>query len=139
MRTRKAVINPDHVWTLNLIQLEFYGQEHVQRGYKDYIANLSELVPDAGPALDALLQKRRDLFFELLHEIAKVLGFSLDKRDLERAAYVPSGWFSDEDEIRLFRRTVIDLLHGRRALPVAPFQTPMASPYPPPPSGTASS
>jgi hypothetical protein len=137
MRTRAVVINPDQVWSLNLIQLEFYGYEQVQTAYKSYIANLSETIPAPGPPLDAFNQKRRDLFFDLLHELATAIGLKFDKRDLERAAYVPSGWVTQEDEIRLFRRLMIELLNGQRAVPVAPFQASgAANPYPPPPGTT---
>ena len=133
MRTRRATINPDHVWALNLIQLEFANDPDVLRAHREYISVLYEVVPDAGPALEAFLGRRNDRFFDLLHAVATAVGCPIDKRDLERAAYVPVGWFNDDDELRLFRRAMIELLHGRRPLVVAPFQPPAANPYPPPP------
>jgi hypothetical protein len=134
MRTRSATLTPDHVWALNLIQVEFVNDPDVIRAYRDYIEKLSEEVPEAGSALEAFLQRRRDRFFDLLHEIAKVVGFSLDKRDLERAAYVPVGWENEQTELRLFRRAILELLHGQRGLPVMPFSPQgTQSPFPPPP------
>jgi hypothetical protein len=133
MRTRGATMVPDHVWALNLIQVEFYGHQDVIRAYRAYIENLYEATPEPGPALDVLLRRRGILFIELLADIAKVVGFALDKQDLERAAYAPRGWFQDENEWRVFRRAMIELLEGNRPLPVAPFQPSRASPYPPPP------
>lgn len=135
MRTRNAGLTPDHVWALNLIQVEFAECESVVRAYRDYIANLSEFLPDPGPAFDTFTRKRRDLFFDLLHEIAKVVGFNLDKRDLERAAYYPVGWENDEAELRQFRRAMLELLHGKRPLPVAPFEAQVATDLFPPSPG----
>lgn len=138
MRTRRIYMHPDHVGALNLIQLEFIASDKVIRAYRDYIANLSETVPNPGPPLDAFQRRRGDLFFDLLHEIAKTVGCDIDKRDLERLAYVPTGWETDEGEMRIFRLAVIELLHGRRALPVAPFQPqPAVNPFPPPPGATS--
>lgn len=140
MRTRKTYMHPDHVAALNLIQLEFFDFEKVIRAYRDYIHNLGEPVPPAGPHLQAFLERRQDLFFDLLHEIAQTVGCNIDKRDLERLAYVPIGWANDENEIRVFRRAMIEVLHGVRPLPVAPYQTQVAasppSHYPPPPNDT---
>jgi Family of unknown function (DUF6680) len=137
MRTRRALISPDRVWALNLIQVEFFDHERVIRAYTDFIAMLNEVAPDPGPALENFLRRRNDAFFDLLHEIAKVVGYSLDKRDLERGSYMPQGWVGEEDEVRLFRRAIIDLLHGVRPLPIAPFQGPGTppNPFPPPPGG----
>jgi hypothetical protein len=137
MRTRRAAMTADHVWALNLIQLEFATNDAVVRAHKEYIANLYEVAPEPGPALDAFIQRRTDRFFDLLHEIAKAVGCNADKRDLERAGYVPSGWFNEQSEISIFRSAMIDLLHGRRPLPVAPFQPQgAANPFPPPPGGS---
>ena len=82
MRTRRAYITPDHVWALNLIQLEFATHDAVLRAHRDYIANLNEVPPQAGgAALDAFTQRRNDRFFDLLQSIAKAVGCSVDKRD----------------------------------------------------------
>jgi uncharacterized protein DUF6680 len=138
MRTRNAALTPDHVWAINLVQVEFGNDENVIRTYKSYMAILAEVLPEPGPALSAFLQKRRDLFFDLLHEIAKAVGFNLDKRDLDRAGYVPIGWEAEQNEMRLFRQAMIELLSGKRGLPITQFvQQGGHNPYPPPPGGSA--
>jgi Family of unknown function (DUF6680) len=63
MRTRKTFMNPDHVGALNLIQLEFFDHPAVIAAYKNYIANLSEAVPNPGNDLDNFLNRRQDIFF----------------------------------------------------------------------------
>ncbi len=137
MRTRNATLMPEHVWALNLIQVEFAHNDSIINAYKNYIAHLSRVVAAPGPALDAFLRERRDLFFDLVHEIARVVGFSLDKRDLERAAYVPAGWEYEQAEQQSLRRSMLELLDGRRGLPVLPFLAQgTQSPFPPPPGPT---
>jgi hypothetical protein len=57
MRTRKMVMNADHVGALNQVQLEFFNHADVILAYKAYIANLSETVPAPGNALDNFLAR----------------------------------------------------------------------------------
>lgn len=134
LRTRGATLAPDHVWALNSIPLEFYSDNSVQHAYQEYIGKLSEVVPQPGPTLDAFLRRRNDLFFDLLHELAKAIGLTFDKRDLERAAYAPAGWYNEQTEQQKVRRLLIDMLEGRRAVPITVFTGLGAqSPFPPPP------
>ncbi len=138
MRTRLMYISPIHVDALNSVQVEFADNNAVIGAHKKYIEILNGPFPEPGPMLDSFLLRRTDLFYDLVHEIARVQGYALDKRDLERLAYVPVVWSNDENELRIFRRAMIELLHGNRALPVAAFQpaqdqNPSRNPYPPPP------
>jgi hypothetical protein len=141
MRTRKMVMNADHVGALNQVQLEFFNHADVISAYKAYIANLSETVPAPGNALNNFLARRSDLFFDLLHTIAKASDVMIDRHDLDRLAYVPFGWQTEQNEIQAFRTAMLALLNGQRTLLVAQGQpnppTPPAqqsqSPFPPPP------
>ncbi len=141
MRTRKMVMNADHVGALNQVQLEFFNHPDVITAYKAYIGNLSDTVPPPGNALDNFLSRRSDLFFDLLHTIAKASGVIIDRHELDRLAYVPFGWQTEQNEIQEFRSAMLALLNGQRTLLVAQGQLsapthPMQqsqSPYPPPP------
>jgi hypothetical protein len=137
MRTRRMYMHVDHVAALNVIQVEFAKEAGVIQAYKSYIRNLSEEVPQPGPALDRFTQLRNDLFFDMLYEIAQALKMDMDKRDLERLAYLPNGWIDEDGEMRAFRRGMIDVLSGKRPLPISPFQPPPTSPtnpFPPAPA-----
>jgi hypothetical protein len=137
MRTRKTVMNPDHVGALNQIQLEFFSHAAVITAYKNYIANLSETVPAPGNALDNFLTRRGDLFFDLLHTIAVASEVPLDRHELDRLAYMPFGWQTEQNEIQVFRSSLIEVLQGRKPLhivPVQPQALPAHNPFPPPPA-----
>ena len=136
MRTRKMVVHPDHVGALNQIQLEFFSHPAVIAAYRSYIANLSETVPAPGNDLQNFLARRNDLFFDLLHSIAVASGVPLDRHELDRLSYVPFGWQNDENEIRVFRSSLIEVLQGRKPLHVTnapPTVQAPNNPFPPPP------
>jgi hypothetical protein len=139
MRTRKTVMNLEHVGALNQIQLEFFNHPVVIAAYKNYIANLSDTVPPPGNALENFMKRRSDLFFDLLHAVAAATGVVIDRHDLDRLAYMPFGWQTEQNELQLFRTALIEVLQGRQALHVVnvppgeePAQ-PAHNPFPPPP------
>jgi len=138
MRTRRGTLSPEHVAALNTIQTEFHDDEKVIVAYKKHIENLG------GPPLPAgsndetshrFMEARTDVFHELMFEIGKSLGFNFDKRDLAKYSYTPQGWVDIETEQTAVRRLALELLQGKRGLPVSPFQVnPAANKFPPAPS-----
>jgi hypothetical protein len=139
MRTRKTNMNPEHVGALNQIQLEFFNHPTVITAYRNYIANLSETVPPPGNALDNFMTRRSDRFFDLLHAVAAASEVLIDRHDLDRLAYMPFGWQTEQNEIQVFRTSLIEVLQGRKALnmvnvpPSAAPAQPTYNPFPPPP------
>ncbi|WP_332700445.1 DUF6680 family protein [Devosia sp.] len=134
MKTRPMRLSFEHVAALNLIQLEFHGENEIQAAYGNYVAHLNQEMPKEGVALDKFVELRADLFIELLHSIGKHLGFGFDKRDLAKLSYGPVGWENDENSIRMLRSLSVDVLTGRQALSV--IMRPSAAPstmFPPPP------
>jgi hypothetical protein len=135
MKTRRLVLMPEHIAALNLIQLEFYGNENVIQAYKKYIEHLNLPLPKDSNEHKKFFDDRNDRFYDLLHEVGRELGFAMDKRDLEKFSYAPQGWLNDDVEIHIFRRMMIELLSGHRPLPVQQFQFGgNNSKFPPPPS-----
>jgi len=137
MRTRPARLSFEHVGALNLVQLDFHGEEQIQKAYRSYMAHLNMKLPndeDSGE-FNRFIEERNDRFVELLYEIGSYLGYHFDKRDLQKLAYGPLGWSNDEDTIRMLRTMSLDVLSGRTSLPVMikPPQAP-SSMFPPPPS-----
>jgi hypothetical protein len=140
MRTRRVVMDPGHVGALNEIQLEFSDDSNVISAFKAYISNLSDTVPAPGNALDNFMKRRSDLFFDLLHAISKAADVIIDRHELDRLAYVPLGWQTEQQEQQAVRASLIEVLQGRKALhivPTAPTAAPAPqynNPFPPPPT-----
>jgi hypothetical protein len=135
MRTRRFKLSVDHVNALNLIQIEFYGRPDVAGAYQQYISHLNSPIPSTTDEQSAFFERREDLFVDLVHSIARELKYDLDKRDLAKLAYGPVGWINDDEEIRAMRRAVLELLSGRRPLPVFAWQLQGGiGPFPPVPT-----
>ena len=133
MRTRGMFVHPDHVGALNLLQLEFYENSEIIRRYKLYLSNLEEPLPAAGNDLGNFLRRRRELFFDLLHDMTKAVNCPIDRYELERLPYLPTGWEVDDQENRTFRRGIIELLEGKRALMTMSVTNAPNNKFPPPP------
>jgi len=138
MKTRRVTLAPEHVTALNAIQTEFHDDEKVIVAYKNYIDNLAgpKLSPNATQdEIRGYLDNRDDVFIELMFEMGRHLGFTLDKRELSKYSYAPQGWINMEGEQNAIRSLALELLQGKRPLPVAPFQPPPStSKFPPPPN-----
>jgi hypothetical protein len=137
MRTRRVTLSPEHVMALNVIQTEFHDDPKVISAYKKYIENLSVALPDGAKedARSRFAADRDDAFIELMYEIGTHLEFNFDRRELAKYSYTPQGWVNTEAEQNAIRTLALELLQGRRPLPVAPFQaSPTAGKFPPPPS-----
>ena len=138
MKTRRVTLSAEHVTALNVIQTEFHDDEKVISAYKKYIDNLATARLRAGAPENEVrdfVEIRDDVFNELMYEIGRHLGFNLDKRELAKYSYAPQGWVNIEGEQNAIRQLAVELLQGKRPLPVAPFQpNPVAAKFPPPPS-----
>lgn len=132
MRTRQMRLAHDHVGALNLIQLEFYGDDDVVAAYKEYINHLNMALPSPDEQ-ERFFRHRDDLFVDLVCAIGKLLNYSFDKRDLGRLAYAPVGWERDENRQRYNQLLLTELLEGKRSLPIAPLHHGGTSAFPPPP------
>ena len=125
------------------MQLVFYGNEAVQNSYRTYIESLNQPTPAVPAESAALTERRRDLLFNLLHDIGADLEMKFDRRELERLSYSPQGWANDEAAGRTARDYFIQVVTGQRAFHVAPFggvdpkypPPPQVSPPQPPPPG----
>ncbi|MEH6717531.1 MAG: DUF6680 family protein [Aurantimonas endophytica] len=138
MRTRTIKLSFDHVSALNLIQLEFYGDDAVLNAYRAYISHLYKKGPEGSEEeASAFASDRNDLFGDLVFELGKHLGYQFDKRELQKLSYGPSGWYQDEDAVRMLRSMAIDVMAGKRTLPVSMRPVPVPGAMFPPPPGTA--
>lgn len=131
MQTRRARTNQDHAGALNLIEVQFYDIEPVRAAYRIYVRHLGSALPTPDQQ-DRYFEEREDLYADLLHAMGLSLGYTFDKRELMRLAYVPILW---QDDFMLQRRNatlLAEVLEGARPLPISPFQPKRQSPFPPP-------
>lgn len=133
MATRGTPISPHHVEALNLIDIEFAGgskkEKSVREAWKLYLDHLCDCPNDyQDPAyqakLDAWTNKSKDLLVDMLNAMALILGYSFDKVQLKKGAYTPKGFADLDTEQYLLRRGVLDVIYGKRGIPVMPFKNP---------------
>lgn len=135
MKTRRVILDPLHVASLNLIDVEFHDHDEVIGAYRANIDHLNKVLPPRGAELDKFINERDDLLFDLIHSIGLKLGYKYDKRDLKKFSYSPQGWQTVESEQQTFRQLVIEVLSGRRPLPVKNFvANDVLDKFPPPPA-----
>lgn len=132
MKTRAARLDPEHVAALNLIEVEFFGDNKVVSAYRKYIDHLSSPLP-AVSEQERYFHQRHQLFLEVLYMIGHNLGFNFDKNDLNVFAYTPQGWGEDLEVQRNNSIMLGQLMRGERPLPVTQFLPSRENPFPPPP------
>lgn len=118
MATRAYAVSLDHVMTLNKIDLEFDNlnrkEKEVIEAWKEYL----DLLGSKDITGEAWNVKRVDLLVELLHKMAKVLGYDFDKTHIKNSSYSPVAHGKLEDEQSAVRQGVIEILEGKRVLPM---------------------
>lgn len=129
MGSRRTPLSPDRVKALNMVEIEFYGITEVQKCYQDVMRHINHPHP-----LPAEWHTRLpSLTTKLLSEMAKVLGYKLQQLDVLEGGYYPQGFVDLETEQQEVRRTLIEVLSGRRPLVVSPAAPAPPTPFPPPP------
>lgn len=127
MSTRAANLDPRHVECLNLIDVVFHSnarkEVEVRRLWKQYLDHLS----DKGYPKDSWGSKRVELLVELLHAMAVFLGFDFDKTHIKNQCYYPDGYGDLENVQGTIRRSLAEILSGRRSLPISVANLPQAA------------
>ncbi|MFN0118200.1 MAG: DUF6680 family protein [Elusimicrobiota bacterium] len=118
MATRSYTITWAHVEALNRIDLEFDKNEKKERAvldsWKEYLDHLGQTqIPVEQWAI-----KRIDLLVEMLHRMATVLDYDFDKTHIKNSSYSPMAHGAIEEEFRLLRQGAIEILQGKRSLPI---------------------
>jgi hypothetical protein len=123
MLTRGAKFAPAHIDALNAIEVEFHGgseqEKKVVRAWRDYCEHLYAFPKKKDAAqVDAWGVRGDDLFVDLLFEMAKALDYDFDKQVIRRNAYMPQLYGDMEQEIHALRRGAVEVLEGKRPLPM---------------------
>ncbi|WP_300534991.1 DUF6680 family protein [Sphingosinicella sp.] len=119
MATRAAMLSTEHVQALNAIPVEFYGNKRklkdITDSWKLFLDHHSQDVPTT----EVWMQKRIDLFMDLLFQISQFLGYDFNRAQLSRDIYSPRAHGDLETEQAIIRRGFVQLFSGEIALPMA--------------------
>jgi len=118
MATRPYFLSQGHVEALNSIDLEFAGNSEgeklVRESWQAYLDHLGSTNLDDRSWID----KRIDLFIDLLHSMAKCLGYDFNKTQIKNASYSPKIHGIIEAEQESVRRLTLEVLEGKRPIPM---------------------
>ena len=123
MATRATPLSPLHVEALNRIDIEFYKNKKVTDAWKLLLDNFDNYpiypkATDFQVKLNSCVERSNELLTNLLYEMAKSLSYDFDKVHLKRGAYVPKGHADLELEQQDMRRSLLEILIGKKSLPV---------------------
>ena len=117
MATRAANLSAAHVEALNAIPIEFYGKKRqfkdVVAAWKTYLDQLTQQPVDA-----VWMQRRQDLFLELLWRLAVALRYNFSKLELQREVYSPIAHAKMEEDQEVIRQGLVKMFKGEAALPL---------------------
>ena len=131
MATRDAPVSTSHVEALNSIDLAFSPKDKSDKKvltvWKEYNDHLN--TPPANVNGAALKTERsqwsiqtRRLFIDLLFIMSTVLEYNFDRVQLKKGSYTPVSHGNVENEMRIIREGIVDIMEGRSAIPIYPLQ-----------------
>lgn len=118
MATRAYNISPAHVEALNRIDLEFSPKKRLEKAVLDvwqqYLDHLGNMQMEPG----AWNVRRVDLLVDLLYAMGKTLDYDFNKTQIKNGTYSPTAHGRLEEDQGKVRSMTIELLEGKRALPM---------------------
>jgi len=119
MATRAYNVSWSHVEALNRIDLEFdknhKTEKEVIEAWKEYL----DLLGNTAIPADQWNVKRIDLLVELLHKMARVLDYDFDKTHIKNSSYSPRVHGETEEQQSVLRKGLVEVLEGKRPLPMS--------------------
>ena len=118
MTTRATGVAHDHVQALNMIDIEFQGEDAkskaVLNAWKAYLDHLNS--PQTNEAV--WVSKKDDLFVDLLYEMSRHLDYDFDKTYIRRTSYFPKGVADQVTDDGVIRRGLAGVMRGDGAFPI---------------------
>jgi hypothetical protein len=119
MATRAANLSLAHVEALNRIDLEFSTKKPQEKAvldvwqqYLDHLGNNAQLDTNIWSV------RRLDLLVDLLYEMSRAVGYEFNKIQIKNGTYSPIAHGKIEEEQLRVRMLVLELLEGKRDLPM---------------------
>jgi hypothetical protein len=118
MATRAYTLAPSHVEALNRIDLEFSAKRPTEKAVLDIWQQYLDHLGDKSMESSAWGRKRVDLLVDLLHAMGKTLDYDFNKTQIKNGTYSPIAHGRIETEQELMRQLTLELLQGKRVLPM---------------------
>lgn len=126
MSFRATALAPSFVQALNLIDVEFNGDDEnekaVRIAWKVLLDHYYDLSRAKEPNSDALVERGTQLRANLLMAMGQSLGYDFDEVLVKKGSYYPTGLGDVEAEQHAIRRGVLNVLSGRGRIPVGVFE-----------------
>ncbi|GLX79662.1 hypothetical protein tinsulaeT_30020 [Thalassotalea insulae] len=118
MATRSYSTSWDHVMTLNRIDLEFELSQPKEKAVIEAWKQYLDLLNDKTISSEQWGTKRIELFVDLLHKMALVLGYDFDKTHIKNSSYSPMAHGNIDNQQAKIREGIIEILEGKRFVPM---------------------
>ena len=118
MATRAYTLAPAHVEALNRIDLEFSSKRKQEKAVLDVWQQYLDHLGNKTMQIEAWAEKRVDLLVDLLQAMAHTLGYDFNKTQIKNGTYAPIAHGRIEEEQEKVRQFTIELLEGKRVLPM---------------------
>jgi hypothetical protein len=118
MATRAYTLAPFHVEALNRIDLEFSSKRKLEKAVLDVWQQYLDHLGNKTMKIEAWAEKRADLLVDLLYVMGQALGYDFNKTQIKNGTYAPVAHGRVEEEQEKVRQFAIELLEGKRTLPM---------------------
>ena len=118
MATRAYTVSPVHVEALNRIDLEFDVEHPKEKAVVAAWRQYLDLLGTKGMSEEQWALRRSDLLVDLLFHMGHALNYDFDKTQIRNGTYSPIAHGRLEEQQAAIRQGVIDLMDGKRAIPV---------------------
>ncbi len=118
MATRAYTLSPAHVEALNRIDLEFSAKQPKEKTVLDIWQQYLDHLGNKDMDDQVWGTRRTDLLVDMLHAMAHSLGYEFNKTQIKNGTYSPVAHGRLESEQEKIRQMTIELLEGKRDLPM---------------------
>jgi hypothetical protein len=118
MATRAYNLSAAHVEALNRIDLEFSEKVPSEKTVLDSWQQYLDHLGNKSLTGEVWSSRRVDLLVELLYAMGNCLGYNFNKTQIKNATYSPTAHGRIETEQETLRQLLLELLEGKRPLPV---------------------
>lgn len=127
MATRGSRLSPEHVRSLNMIDLTFYGKSASKRtkmeqdvldAWKEYLDHLYELFPEDQAEAKVVQAQREELMTNLLSAIATERGLKFDRVQLKKGSYMPIGFEQQDQKQKALLDGAVKVFNGEGVIKV---------------------